>query len=1052
MIKFPYPRLYSKGIRGKLILVFLLVGLLPIIIASTLGIPYFSKILTSSIGDKFQHIAIQMSSRLNAILKMQIEEVERLGTTRITIQQETEKAGERYSGKTDTEITAEQKHMNALWAAALEEDDLVKPYLENALANRLKIHQASHQDKFAEIIVTDSRGALIASTNKPSACYYGDELWWNNAFNGGHGATYVDTIHFSESTSLYTFDIAIPVMDELNQHAVGVIRVALNATEVFKTILDLQIGETGHAHLVDSSGIILIEGKKDNSECAFDSGQLPPRLAANMLKQHPSWYVGLCEHCGDQVISASAPLTLTDQMGAKSFEGKTWYILVHEGTYGALAVRNRLIVILILATGCAAVLIAIVSIKLANRIVEPIQLLHEGTEIIGNGDLNHRLDIQTGDEIELLATEFNRMSDKLQESYQSLEKKVEDRTAELLQTQQLLDMIFDKTNTGLDVIDSQYNIKYINESQKKIYGDPSGRKCYEYFMEKDTPCQECGVSKSLETGDTIVSEKYLLKENRYIQVTTVPHKTKNDEILFAEVNVDITERKRAEEELLSAKAEVDQIFHIAADGMRVVDKNFDILRTNDTFDTMVGMPREDIIGRKCFDIFTSNRCQTPECPMQVIMAGQEKTETECIRMRPDGKETSCIVTAKPFKAADGTVIGILEDFKDISERQQLEAQIRQAQKMESIGTMAGGIAHDFNNLLSGILGYLSIMKTSLDPADRNYRYVELIEKAGKRAATLTNQLLAFSRKGKYEISAVNINNSIRNVLNILESTINKNIEINCSLEDNIPRIKGDPTQIEQIIMNICVNASDAMPDGGRLKITTEMAIMDKIFCASHPGAKPGNYLHIILADTGQGMDKETSSKIFEPFFTTKGKENGTGLGLSMVYGIVKNHGGYINVYSEPGKGSIFNIYLPPITEDTLKEEKKTPIESPAGGQETILIVDDEEIIRTMLQEVLESLGYTVLLAIDGEDAIQLYSQRHDDIDMIIIDMIMPKMSGKETCLELKKINPEIRVILASGFSQDRVIQEILSSGVNGFIHKPFTISELSTKIREVLEG
>ncbi|MBW2646299.1 MAG: response regulator, partial [Deltaproteobacteria bacterium] len=204
-----------------------------------------------------------------------------------------------------------------------------------------------------------------------------------------------------------------------------------------------------------------------------------------------------------------------------------------------------------------------------------------------------------------------------------------------------------------------------------------------------------------------------------------------------------------------------------------------------------------------------------------------------------------------------------------------------------------------------------------------------------------------------------------------------------------------------------------------------------------------------ISDTGQGMDKETLSKIFEPFFTTKAKDKGTGLGMSMVYGIVKNHGGYINVYSEPGKGTIFNIYFPPLTKE-LVEKAKTQPESVATGQETILVVDDEEIIRTMLQEVLEGMGYTVLLANNGEDALKLYRERRDDIDLAIIDMIMPKMGGKETYLALRKINPDIKTILASGFSQDTVVQEILGAGVNGFIHKPFTTTELSKKIREVL--
>lgn len=1050
MLKARYKKLRHPGMRGKLILVFLLVGLLPIIIVSAISISYFSKILTDNIGDKFQHIAIQMSNRLDVILRLEIEMAKRLGTARISIREDIQKANTRYSGKIDAEIKPELKQMDSFWIKASENDVLVKSYLENNLAHRLKFHQASDPKKYAEIIATDIHGALIAATGKTSDYYQGDEEWWVKAFNGGRGAIHVNGICFDKSANLYSLNISIPVMDESKRHAIGVIKMVLNAKEVFKTILDIEIGKTGHAHLVNSEGKLLVEGKEDPSACAFAPDILPPNSTTKMIKPYPSWYIGLCEHCGEKVISASAPLTITSEMIPDSFGGKNWYIMVHEGKSEALSLLYRIITILILITAAAAAIIVFISIKLANRITNPIHLLHDGAEIIGNGNLNHRLSIKTGDEIEQLADEFNRMSDKLQDSNRTLEKKVKDRTAELRQTKHLFDMILDKTGTGLDIIDSRHNIKYINESWKKFYGDPTGRKCYEYFMGKDTPCRICGVTQSLKTELTTITEEYLPKEKKHIQVITVPYKDENDETVFAEVKVDITERKLAEEAMLAAKAEVDQIFHAAADGMRAIDKNFNIIRANKTLATMVGIPRENIIGKKCYNIFKASRCHTSDCSLRRIMAGEEKVEYESIRICPDGKEIPCIVVAMPFKAADGTIIGAIEDFRDITKRQNLEAQIRQAQKMESIGTMAGGIAHDFNNLLGGMLGYASIIKMNLKPTDTIYKYVELIEKAGERAATLTNQLLAFSRKGKYEIAPVNINDSIRNVLNILKSTTNKNIEISCSMADNIPRIAGDPTQIEQTIMNICVNAADAMPNGGKLQIETELICLDKAFSATHPEAKPGNYIHITISDTGHGMDKETIPRIFEPFFTTKDKDKGTGLGMSMVYGIVKNHGGYINVYSELDKGSLFNIYFPQLTKKLEEKEAKILTESAERGQETILVIDDEEIIRTMLQDLLESLGYTVLLATDGEDALKIYQDRRDEIDLVIIDMIMPKMDGKETYLKLKKINPGIKAILSSGFSEDTVVQEILYAGVDSFIHKPFTVTELSKKIREVL--
>jgi PAS domain S-box-containing protein len=992
-----------------------------------------------------------MRDKLDAILRMEIEEAKRYGIAGVTIREETQKANARYSDKNDTEIVETLKQMDTLWVAAKADDMWAKQYLENTLARRLKLYQQSHSREYVEIMVTDRKGALIGGTRKTSHYYQGEEAWWINAFHENLGDIYVSNIHLDESSDIYVLDISAPIMDDSQHGAIGVIKVTLDAAEVFETILDLKIAESGHAHLVDSSGKILIEGAKDNTVCAFITGEIPPHLAKKMITPLPSWYIGMCEHCGDQVVSASALLPITSEIGPNSFGGEKWYLLIHEGKSVAFSILYQLITILILGILIATTVIVFVSVKLANRIVHPIHLLHKGAEIIGDGHLDHRLNIKTGDEIEQLANGFNRMSDKLQDSYQFLEKRVKERTAELQQAQQLLEMILDKTGTGLDIIDSGYNIRYINESWKKIYGDPTGRKCYQYFMGNDAPCVECGITQSIKTGLPVVTEEYLPKEERHVQVITVPCKDENNETVFAEVNVDITERKRVEADLCAAKAEVDQIFQTAADGMRVVDRDFNIVRLNDTFATMVGIPREGIIGKKCYDIFTSVHCRTSNCSLNQVLSGQEGVEYECLRRRPDGKKIPCIVVATPFKGPNGTVIGIVEDFRDISERQHLEAQIRQAQKMESIGTMAGGIAHDFNNILGGILGYISVIKMHIQSTDPIYRYVELIEKAGNRAANLISQLLAFSRKGKYEIKPININNSIQGVLSILEGTIKKNVEISSALAKEIPLVEGDAAQIEQTIMNICVNAVDAMSDGGKLHLTTGLIYLDEAFGTTHPGAKPGHYVHITVTDTGAGMDKEILPKIFEPFFTTKDKDKGTGLGLSMVYGIVKNHGGYVDVHSEPDKGSIFHIYLPPLPgAKTRKGIEMPPQEEIVTGQETILIVDDEEIIRTMLKEVLETLGYTVLMASKGEEAIKIYREHCGEIDVVIIDMIMPKMGGKETYLKLKKINPDIRAILASGYSQDAAIQEILRSGIHGFIHKPFTTTELSLKIREIL--
>lgn len=592
--------------------------------------------------------------------------------------------------------------------------------------------------------------------------------------------------------------------------------------------------------------------------------------------------------------------------------------------------------------------------------------------------------------------------------------------------------------------------KFVGRSAEEIIGHTD----YDLFPREEAEKYRSEDSRIMENDEAYLGEECVtgIDGKNWLYVSKTPVRDANEQIVGILCSVrDITKLKESEDALKRARAELDQIFQTAADGMRVVDKNFNIIRVNDTFAAMVDLDRKDILGKKCYDIFKGDRCHTPDCPLTRILKDGKMIEHESKKRRSDGTETSCIVMAKAFKGPEGDVIGIVEDFRDITERQKLEAQIRQAQKMESVGTLAGGIAHDFNNLLGGMLGYASIVKMALDPLDRNYKYIELIEKAGERAAELTNQLLAFSRKGKYQIKPVDLNRAIRSVANLLERTIDKNIRIRCSFFENLPMVEGDPGQLEQIIMNLCVNAVDAMPGGGYLDLKTRMVAIDEECCVPRAEMVPDEYILLEVKDAGIGMDKETVAKIFEPFFTTKEVGKGTGLGMSMVYGIVNNHGGYIDVESEPGKGTTFKIYLPAISSKKLEVvEKESGEGAIAKGTGMIFVVDDEEIIRAMLKDMLESLGYKVGMAANGTEAIDLYSKHGSTIDLVIIDMIMPGLDGKETYLRLKELNPDVKVILASGYSHDTRAQEIINEGVCDFVYKPFTVGELSRKIRHIL--
>jgi len=382
-----------------------------------------------------------------------------------------------------------------------------------------------------------------------------------------------------------------------------------------------------------------------------------------------------------------------------------------------------------------------------------------------------------------------------------------------------------------------------------------------------------------------------------------------------------------------------------------------------------------------------------------------------------------------------------------NEKKKLESQLIHSQKMEAVGTLAGGIAHDFNNLLMGIQGYVSLMRLQTDPADPNAEYIEGIEKAVVNAANLTNQLLGFARKGKYTLRQTSLDTIIDNITHMFARTC-KDIIIQKRLQDNPWPVRVDPAQIEQVLLNLYLNAWHAMADGGEIYIQTENIYLSADYCKPYE-VPAGNYVKVSVTDTGVGMDPVILERIFEPFYTTKEVGKGTGLGLASAYGIIKNHNGIIRVYSEQNHGTTFNIYLP--ASDLNEVEEIASSNALLKGNETVLLVDDEETTIRVEELMLKELGYRVMPAMSGKKAVELYEEHMADVDLVALDMIMPEMNGRETYDALKKINPDVKVLLVSGYSLNKQIEKMMDQGCNGFIQKPFDIVQLSQKLREILE-
>jgi PAS domain S-box-containing protein len=388
----------------------------------------------------------------------------------------------------------------------------------------------------------------------------------------------------------------------------------------------------------------------------------------------------------------------------------------------------------------------------------------------------------------------------------------------------------------------------------------------------------------------------------------------------------------------------------------------------------------------------------------------------------------------------------LNFLRDITLQRKLERQLQLSQKMEAVGTLAGGVAHDFNNLLMGIQGRTSLMLLETDPIHPQFEHLKEIENYIKRAAKLTKQLLGFARGGKYVVKPTDVNDLIEKSSQMFGRT-KKEITIYKKYHDQIWTVEIDRSQIEQVLLNIFVNAWQAMPAGGDLYIQTKNQMLDENFAGAY-GVRPGKYVAISITDTGIGMDGKTLKRVFDPFFTTKDKERGTGLGLASAYGIIQNHDGMIIAESEKGRGATFHIYLPATEKPVIDEHKDD--QKILVGTETILLVDDEEMILDVGAQVLKKLGYEVLTARDGKEAIEIYQQNRQKVAMIILDLIMPEMGGGETYDRLKEIDPKVKVLLSSGYSLDGQATEILNRGCNGFLQKPFSIRDLSEKLRQII--
>jgi two-component system, cell cycle sensor histidine kinase and response regulator CckA len=642
-------------------------------------------------------------------------------------------------------------------------------------------------------------------------------------------------------------------------------------------------------------------------------------------------------------------------------------------------------------------------------------------------------------------TERKQAEESLQRSEKFLEQVVEN----------IPDMIFVKDAENLSFV-------RFNKAGEELLGysreDLIGKSDYdffpqsqaEFFIAKDREVLRNG--KLVEIPEEEIDTRFKAKRTLHTKKIPILGADGNPRFLLG-ISEDITERKQSEEKNLRLATIVD------SSDDAIISNTLDGIMTswNKGAERIFGYKEHEVIGKSILILAPNDRKYEPEGFLKQIKSGRSMKNVETVLQRKDGANIPVSLTVSPIIDEKGGVFGASAIVRDISDhvkaeqqREALQSQFFQAQKMEAIGTLAGGFAHDFNNKLQVIDGYVDLMLFDKDLPETLKQDMRIIKQAVDSSAELIKGMMVFSRKTPIELQPIDLNKLVAQTGSILARSISKIIDIDLFLADDLWTVKGAPNQIDQILMNLAVNARDAMPDGGRLTIETKNIVLDEEYCSFDPLVKPGRYVLIEVSDTGTGMNKETASHVFEPFFTTKEEGKGTGLGLAVVYGIVEQHGARIICDSAPSVGTTFRIYFPAI-EEAHEEQDSEKTEPPKGQGETILLVDDEPNLVVIVSRQLVSANYRVIKASNGNEALNLYEKHREEIRLVILDLLMPGMEGKQ-CLEaLRKLDPNVRVLIATGHTTPGMVGELEQAGAKGFIRKPFETSQLLEEIRKIID-
>ncbi|MEW6260059.1 MAG: PAS domain S-box protein [Thermodesulfobacteriota bacterium] len=837
-------------------------------------------------------------------------------------------------------------------------------------------------------------------------------------------------VYLSVKTGSPTISIAVPSLH-------GLIVGDLNLDILQDTTRKMTTGIGSYAVVVDRTGVIIAHPRRDFIEQRLNVRDLGFVHAGLQGKEGTYDYMFM----GEEKIGSVSGIPETG-----------WLSTVVQSRQEAFASIAQMNSMLWTATITVAMILMILSAWMHQKIISPLIHLNTIARKVSEGQYTFETVPSSFEEVDALADAFHTMAQTISDRETSL------RESQLYaqRSERRLRLLYDSVSDLIYSHDLDGRLLSANKAMADLLGYDPGSMIGETISNAMKPeLHDLFRSDYLERFRTQPSQQGTFScydsfgNQRYIEYASTLVTDEEGRTYVTGIGRNVTERILNERALRRQDARIQAILKAMPTPLAAYDKKGRLQFTNAAFANVFGWSMEELQGRRVPFVPESERAVTLSKIRELYETGQPGI-LETRRLTKEGRTLDVLISAALIRDAEGNTEGMVACFLDLTEKKRLEAELLQAQKMEAIGTLAGGIAHDFNNLLMVIQGNVSLMMLDLSPDHPIMRRLEDISRNVQQGADLTRQLLGFAKGGKYDARSIDVNKLIREHDVVFQRT-NKGHTIEEDLASDLPAITADRGQMEQVLMNLYINAVQAMPDGGTISIATTCEIIDTRK-ASGFKVQPGRYVCIRIRDTGIGMDEKTQQRIFEPFFTTKEKGRGTGLGLASVYGIVRHHGGFIEVESEPTKGTTFYIFLPASDAppaDDLEPSEQTITLQKARIARTILLVDDEPMVRDVGNQLLKHMGYEVIEAEGGQQAIERYAAERGRIDGVILDMIMPGMPGGAVFDRLKEMDPDVRVILSSGYSIDGEAQAILDRGCRGFLQKPFTIKQLTEALEQL---